>query len=171
MSSRSSITVATAEQVIAFVPIYTDAGDATELWLQDGGQIVDPRSIRSCLRTFWRHYSFDWQAYRKEYAAKLNRKHLLPWSVDVWRTFAPAKLRIPRVARDPAYGYFAVEQAQWIKAADPEAQAATILGLQDGRELPVYLQPEEVHRSLQAAMYAYHLYWGRRMELRPTLMR
>ncbi|MGI6358420.1 MAG: hypothetical protein ACOX2K_07000 [Bacillota bacterium] len=171
MSSSSSITVDLAEQIISFVPTYTEIGDATELWLRNGEKEVDPRSIRSCLRAFWRHYSFDWQSYRQEYGEKLNRKHLLPWSVDVWRTFAPAKLRIPRVPRDPAYGYFAVEEVQSITLAAPGAAATSLLRFQDGRTLPVHLTMEELHRSLQAAAYAYHLYWGRRMELRPTWMR
>jgi hypothetical protein len=155
-------------QIIAFIPVYTDQGDSTELWLQGGGRQIEVRSIRSCLREFWRHYSFDWQSYRRQYAVELNRRNLLPWPADVWRTFTPAKLRLPEIPRDPAYGYFAVEQIQAVLPVTADSSPSTMLIFRDGRQLPVYLQPREVHRHLQVAAYAFQIYWGKRLELRPT---
>lgn len=157
------MTVTVSDQIIAFVPIYTDQGESTALWLQEGEILVDPRSIRTCLRTFWRLYSFDWVSYRREYAPLLNRKNLLPWPADTRRTFAPAKLRSPQIGRDPAYGYFVVEQVQAVLASEPQAAAASILLFRNGSQLPVYLTPDEVYRSLQAAVYASEHFWRRRL--------
>lgn len=167
--SNHSVTVSVADQIIAFIPAYSERGESTTLWLQAGGSQVDPRSIRTCLREFWNHYSFDWPSYRREYAALLNRRNLLPWPADIWRTFAPAKLRSPQIGRDPAYGYFAVEQVEAVLPGGARARAASVLLLKDDRRLPVYLEAEELHRSLQAAAYAFQLYWGKRLELRPTM--
>jgi len=160
---RSSLTSSVAEQIIAFVPVYTETGESTALWLQDGRVLIDPRGIRTCLQAFWRHYSFDWVSYRCEYAPLLNRKNLLPWPADVRRTFAPAKLRSPQIGRDPAYGYFVVEQVQSVQATDAGQAAATMVHFRNGSQLPVYLSTEEVHRSLQAAAYAAQQFWRRRL--------
>ena len=167
--SNNSVTITVADQIIAFVPVYAERGESTALWLQDGSSQIDARTIRTCLLEFWRHYSFDWPSYRREYAALLNRRNLLPWPADIWRTFAPAKLRSPQIGRDPAYGYFVVEQVQAVLPAAPRARAASILLFKDDRRLPVYLEREELHRSLQAAAYAFQLYWGKRLDLRPTM--
>lgn len=160
---ESSLTLSHADQIIAFVPVYTDRGDSTALWLQDGRVLIDPRGIRTCLRTFWDHYSFAWASYRREYAPLLNRKNLLPWPADLRRTFAPAKLRSPQVGRDPAYGYFAVEQVRGVQAADPQQAAASVLLFRNGSQLPVYLATDELHRSLQAAAFAAQHFWRRRL--------
>lgn len=157
-----------AHQIIAFIPIYTEQGDATALWLQDGAQVIEYRAIRSCLREFWRHYSFDWSAYRRQYAAALNRRNLLPWPADVWRTFAPAKLRLPQVGRDPAYGYVVVEQVQSVLPGSSADGSPSLLVFRDGRRLPVFLESDELCRHLQAAAYAFQLFWGKRLELRPA---
>lgn len=159
---------AVADQIIAFIPVYCDRGEATELWLKDNTSLLDVRSINSCLHEFWRHYSFDWHSYRRQYAVALNRKNLLPWPADIWRTFAPAKLRLPQIDGDAAYGYFAVECIEAVLPTEPGSAAASALIFQDGRRLPVYLASEELHRHLQAAAFTFQLYWGRRLELRPT---
>jgi hypothetical protein len=157
-------------RIIAFVPVYTAEGEATQLWLRGGEHLTLPISVRSALRRFWKHYSFDWASYRHQYGVALNRRNLLPWPGDVWRTFAPAKLRQPRVPSDPAYGYVAVEQVVEVLPANSLDRAGCYLLLQDGRRLPVYLEPREMHRHLQTAAYAFQLFWGKRLELRPTMV-
>ena len=112
----------------------------------------------------WQIYSFDWRAYRRQYSQLLHQRNLLPWPADVWRMFAPLKLRLPKVAGDAAYGYVAAEEVAHVVPAAPKQPAKVRIILHSGYELPVYLSPRETHRHLQAATYASQLFWGLRLE-------
>lgn len=158
------------DRVVALVPVYAEEGDATLLVLNDGQEIVQARSIDSCLREIWRIYSFDWRSYRKEYQRLLNQRNLLPWPADFYRMFAPLKLRQPLISGDAAYGYVAIEAIEEVGQAEPTEAAKTYVRLRCGYRLAVYLEPREVHRHLQVAAYAAQLFWGRRLERSPYML-
>ncbi len=157
-----------AEQIIAFVPDYDQTGSITRILTSDGREITQTRSIQSCLKEFWQLYSFDHAAYRRVYGLILGKRNLLPWPADVRRTFAPLKLRKPRFAGDNAYGYVAVE---WIcdMLDSPSEPGRTRIHLHSGQLLDVCLRPPETRSHLQAAAFAFQVFWGKRLEIRPVL--
>ncbi len=158
------------DRIVAIVPIYTQTGDATMVVLNNGKELTISKTIDSCLKQIWRIYSFDWQAYRKEYRTLLNQRNLLPWPADFYRMFAPLKLRQPLISGDAAYGYVAIEAVEEVGQAEPTQAARTYIHLKCGYRLDVYLEPREVHRHLQAAAYAAQLFWGKRLECKPYML-
>lgn len=158
------------DRLVAIVPVYATEGDATLLILEDGQEIVQTRSIASCLQQIWRIYSFDWRSYRQDYGRLLNQRNLLPWPADYYRMFAPLKLRQPLISGDAAYGYIAIEAIDEVGQAEPKQQARAYVRLRCGCRLAVYLEPREVHRHLQAAAYAAQQFWGRRLERNPFML-
>ena len=158
------------DRVVAVVPVYASEGEATLLILEDGQELLQSRSIASCLKQIWRIYSFDWQSYRKDYGRLLNQRNLLPWPADYYRMFAPLKLRQPLITGDAAYGYVAIENIEEVGPAEPKQPAGSYILLRSGYRLPVYLEPREVHRHLQVAAYAAQKFWGKRLERNPAFL-
>lgn len=155
--------------LVAIVPVYGEAGDATLLILEDGQEILQNRTITSCLKQMWRIYNFDWRSYRQEYQRLLNQRNLLPWPADFYRMFAPLKLRQPFIGGDAAYGYVAIEAIDEVGQTAPKQPAPTYVHLRCGYRLEVYLEPREVHRHLQVAAYASQQFWGKRLERSPFM--
>ena len=158
------------DRLVAIVPVYATQGDATLIILDDGQEILQTRTIASCLKQIWRIYSFDWRSYRQEYGTLLNQRNLLPWPADFYRMFAPLKLRQPMISGDAAYGYVAIEAIEEVGQAEPKQPARTYARLRCGYRLAVYLEPREVHRHLQVAAYAAQQFWGRRLERNPFML-
>ena len=158
------------DRLVAIVPVYTAEGDGTLLVLNDGQEILQTRTIDSCLKQIWRIYSFDWRSYRQEYGTLLNQRNLLPWPADFYRMFAPLKLRQPLISGDAAYGYVAIEAIEEVGQAEPKQPARTYIRLRCDYRLAVYLEPREVHRHLQVAAYAAQQFWGRRLERNPFML-
>lgn len=158
------------DRLVAIVPVYTAEGDGTLLILENGQEILQNRTIASCLKQIWRIYSFDWRSYRQDYGRLLNQRNLLPWPADFYRMFAPLKLRQPMISGDAAYGYVAIEAIEEVGQAEPKQPARIYVRLRCGYRLAVYLEPREVHRHLQAAAYAAQQFWGRRLERNPFML-
>ncbi|NLY54418.1 MAG: hypothetical protein GX060_07365 [Firmicutes bacterium] len=158
------------DRIVAIVPIYGDGGDATLLILDDGQEVIHPKTIASCLKQIWRIYSFDWKAYRREYRTLLNQRNLLPWPADFYRMFAPLKLRQPLISGDAAYGYVAIEAVEEVGQNEPTQAAKSFVSLRCGHRLAVYLEPREVHKHLQAAAYAAQQFWGQRLKRDPYML-
>lgn len=100
------------EQLVSFCPVYTDAGNCTEVLLHDGSKLIDQRSLNSVRSALARCYSVDLKIQGKEIAQSFGRRSPLPFylpprpSEQAGRVFIPFRVRQPRVHHDAAYGYF-----------------------------------------------------------------
>lgn len=99
------------DAVIGLRPVYTDQGNATELWLASGEILVDRRGVKSVVTALARSYALDLKAQRQQLGQLLERSMILPFYLGR-RVFVPLKMRKALMDNDMVYGYF---DADYIK--------------------------------------------------------
>lgn len=78
--------------IIFIKPVYTAEGNATEILLNDGTIVLDPRGLKSVHRALARLYAVDLQAQRIQVEDMLHRRGTLPFYLEK-QVFVPLKLR------------------------------------------------------------------------------
>ncbi len=103
------------DNVIGLVPVYTDTGNATEVWLNTGEVFIDSRGIKAVRANLARSYAIDLKAQRLQVGTLLNRKGPLPFYIGK-RVFIPLKLRQAVTDNDMVYGFLDIS---YVKSLEP----------------------------------------------------
>ncbi|MGB3934046.1 MAG: hypothetical protein WBL73_10185, partial [bacterium] len=92
-------------RLAALRPVYTPAGDATEIILDTGEIIQEGRGIRSVRRALARLYAIDLAAAREYYRKLLGQANAIPLPFSAHLVLCPVKMRRPRCRGDFTLGY------------------------------------------------------------------
>jgi hypothetical protein len=106
------------DQVIGLRPVYTNTGNATEIFLDSGNIIVDGRGLKSVIKAFARSFAIDLKAQRVMLGDWIQRRSLMPFFVGKNRVFIPLKMRQTITANDASNGYLDVNYISEIKEAE-----------------------------------------------------
>ena len=104
------------DEVIVLRPVYTDRGNATELWLNSGEVLQDMRGLKAVLSALAGIYAVDLKAQKKHLREALNHGGILPLYLGK-RVFIPLKMRQVVTDNDAVYGYVDLD---FIKGLDGE---------------------------------------------------
>ena len=102
------------DTVIGLRPVYTERGNATELWLASGELLVDRRGVKSTLMALARSYAVDLKAQRRQLEQLIQRNGVFPFYLGR-RVFVPIKMRQAITENDSVYGYLDSEYIMDIK--------------------------------------------------------
>lgn len=125
-------------QLIAFCPVYTEAGNMTKLIYNSDGQTsfsssIDPRQVETVKRALARCYAVDLSAQANLLREKYHRRILLHFYLTDGRVFVPFKLRESKISGDACYGYIDIDQvARLVPGNDPYVK------LKSGDRLPLF---------------------------------
>jgi hypothetical protein len=114
------------DDVVGFIPVYTDLGNATDILLKNGDRARDNRSLKSVLKAFARCYALDLKAQRRYLQDQLHRKTGIPIRIGDKRVFIPLKMRRGVTSNDLAHGYIDVTVIAEINLS-PENQCKIVL--------------------------------------------
>jgi hypothetical protein len=131
------------EEVIGLRPVYTETGNATELFLASGKVLLDKRGQKSVIKALARAYAIDLTAQRQALQIRLGCKGMLPFHLDEKRVFVPLKLRRARVENDQVNGYMDV---RYIKIEGNKGGGCRVL-LSTGQVLEVLSSIDTANRS------------------------
>jgi len=106
------------DDIIALRPVYTDTGNATEIWLASGEILLDDRGLKSVLGALARTYAIDLQAQRLGQEQNLHRSGVLPFHLGARRVFIPLKMRRAITENDMVYGYIDLHYLDEIHQGD-----------------------------------------------------
>ncbi len=93
------------DEVIGLRPVYSDAGNCTEILLTNGKLGFDRRGIKSVLSAFARAYALDLSAQRDLLRTRIKKKIGMPFCIGPERVFIPLKMRQVLTSNDLSYGY------------------------------------------------------------------
>lgn len=136
------------DQVIGLRPVYTERGNATELWLVSGEILVDHRGVKSVITALARSYALDLKAQRKQLGQLLNRSMILPFYLGQ-RVFVPLKMRKALAGNDMVYGYFDGEYIEDIQGG--KFRECRVL-LKTGDELECFSSETTAKKSLHLGL-------------------
>ncbi|NLX02293.1 MAG: hypothetical protein GXY40_07160 [Syntrophomonadaceae bacterium] len=102
------------DTVIGLRPVYTERGNATELWLASGETLMDRRGVKSTLMALARSYAVDLKAQRRQLEQLIQRNGVFPFYLGS-RVFVPIKMRQAITENDSVYGYLDSEYIMDIK--------------------------------------------------------
>ncbi len=134
--------------IIGLRPVYTDRGNATELWLVSGEIILDRRGIKSVQSALARSYALDLKAQREQLGQLLNRSVILPFYLGR-RVFVPLKMRRALTGNDMVYGYF---DGGYIEDIQGGKQRNCRVWLKTGVELECYSSEATAKKSLHLGL-------------------
>lgn len=95
------------DEIIALRPVYTDRGDAAEVYLKNGEVKVLDAGIRTVRRVFLKNYAVDFAEQQRLLAEEFGKSRLLPFYIDE-RVFIPLKMRKTVSKNDMVNGYVEV---------------------------------------------------------------
>ncbi|WP_258359803.1 hypothetical protein [Moorella sulfitireducens (nom. illeg.)] len=128
------------QKLNCLVPVYgsgDDAGNYTEVWLDDGRKILDRRRTKTVLKALAAHLGVSW---RQEHTAWSweGRSHLAPVVLGPEMVLVPLRLRRPRSRDEGGTGYVVGGK---VKTFEPynEGFFRTLLYLDGNMTLPCLL--------------------------------
>jgi len=114
------------------LPGLLPAGDGQRLCT-----FTEPRSVEAAQRQLARCYALDLTVQALLLRRDYHRSPPLPFYLYDGRVFVPLKMRLPRVAGDPCYGYL---EMSVISRVVPDENGYCQVIFTDGTSLPVYNQ-------------------------------
>lgn len=132
------------DDIIILKPVYTETGDATQVYLKDLSSFIDPRIIKSAVKALVRSYAIDLKAQRQMLGSHLGRKAVMPFYLGNNRVFVPIKMRNVIVESDPTYGYLDVLYLSRVEAVEKNRSRVI---LSNGMELEAYSHQATVLQS------------------------
>ncbi len=121
------------DQIIGIQPLYTEIGNSTRLYLQEG-EVLDSRVLYSAILALGKLYAIDLSAQREFLKGVLKRQGVMPFYLSDDRVFVPLKMRKRLTKNDNVYGYVDV---RYIGDVIPNGKQGSILKLKDGREISI----------------------------------
>lgn len=122
------------DNVVGLVPVYTDTGNATQVWLNTGEVFIDKRGIKSVRRNFARTYAIDLAAQRFIIEKFLQRKGPLPFYIGK-RVFMQLKMRQPVTENDMVYGFWDVGYVKTIEPLEKGSRCEAVMP--DGKRVKI----------------------------------
>jgi hypothetical protein len=122
------------DEIIGLRPVYTDIGNATLRYLQEG-EMLDPRGLPAVLASLVAMYAIDLTAQRRQLEKNLDRKAMLPFYLEANRVFVPLKMRKPLAGKDSANGYLDV---RCMGDVLEQGRDGSVLPLKDGRRIEIF---------------------------------
>lgn len=98
--------------IIGLRPVYSSAGNCTEILLEDGRTIPERRILKSTVLALTRSYGLDLTAQRTLVRSWIKKQTLVPFYLSSERVFIPLKMRQSRAGNDETYGYLDVRTVQ-----------------------------------------------------------
>ncbi|MDH7498323.1 MAG: hypothetical protein QHH05_07790 [Syntrophomonadaceae bacterium] len=135
------------ELVIGLRPVYTETGNDTELWLEDGRVLLDRRGLRAVVKALARSFALDLVAQRERVRELLGQTGLVPLCVG-GRVLVPLRMRESRCEHDAAYGYLDAGQVREVEA---RAGGGCLVRLACGSQVEVRSTRATVLKSLDNA--------------------
>ena len=125
-------------------------GDSCRVYRQAAGeqglaQFTEARTVEMTKRQLARCFALDLTAQGVLLRQEYQRSSPLPFYLYDGRVFVPLKMRLPKVAGDPSYGYL---ELGVISRVLPEGNGHCHLLLTDGSSLPVYNQINTARLSI-----------------------
>lgn len=124
------------DEVIGLKPVYSDAGNCTEIMLINGKLGFDRRGIKSVLAAFARAYALDLSAQRDLLRTKIKKKIGMPFCIGPERVFIPLKMRQVLTTNDLAYGYVNVKYVP--EEIMEKGKSCCMIVLATGMELEIF---------------------------------
>jgi hypothetical protein len=134
-------------RLAALRPVYTPAGDATEIILDTGEIIQEGRGIRSVRRALARLYAIDLAAAREYYRKLLGQANAIPLPFSAHLVLCPVKMRRPRCRGDFTLGYLVHRQVAGVEEYPKDCYRSRII-LRSGVSLPCLNRPAFVKKQL-----------------------
>ncbi|MDN5327270.1 MAG: hypothetical protein PWP41_1966 [Moorella sp. (in: firmicutes)] len=153
------------------VPVYgsgDDAGNYTEVWLDNGEKLLDRRRVKTVLKALATYLGVSW---RQQYTAwvEAGRSHLVPIVLGPEMALVPLRLRRPRSRDEGGTGY--VVTGNVIKC-EPyfKPPYRSRLVLKGGQVLPCFLSIATLELRLLAGRKALQRRWEIYRETRQELV-
>ncbi|MBO8159064.1 hypothetical protein [Thermosyntropha sp.] len=131
------------DYVIALRPVYTDKGDATEIYLANGEVKVFYSGIKAVRRAFLKNYAVDFFEQQRLLSQEFGKSRLLPFYIDE-RVFIPLKMRKTVSKNDMVNGYVEVGAVRDFKR---EGRLSCLICLATGAEIPLTCGEETLIKS------------------------
>lgn len=132
---------------LAILPYYIDEyGNGTELIDLDGNVSFIKCSVKSCLNKTLKRYAVDLNAIREKYAKSLGIRNSFPIPLARDFTLIQLKVRIPKVAKDTAYGYICYEKIKKV-----EERASFSLVYVGECDIKVYQKKASIEKHMRDA--------------------
>jgi len=117
-------------EIVAFVPAYRDgAGSGLNVYYRDGTVRWLARSLKGFIQQLARCFSINLAEMKKNFGPLLGKVNLFPLALGPFLLFVPLKVRKPRLAGDPAYGYFKLRSLLKVSAQPAPCTVALEGGL------------------------------------------
>lgn len=120
------------DEVIVLRPVYTDRGNATEMWLKSGEVLQDMRGMKAVLSALAGIYAVDLKAQHKQLREFLNHGGSLPVYLGR-RVFIPLKMRRAITENDAVYGYVDLDCIKGLDGSKKERSCW--VGLKNGQDI------------------------------------
>lgn len=149
--------------IAAILPLYTQRGDCTCLYLRSGSRRIYNVKVRAVLEALAHRRCKDVARLRAWSCRRTAQKLWAPLPVGVEMVLAPFKVRRPRVHGDETVGCVNVSQVQEVAAplvavgtenrAEKKSRQsrAALLALRSGVRIPVLWSAATTRKHLQAA--------------------
>lgn len=98
-------------QLCCLVPVSTvAAGNVTEVWLEGGERITEPRRVKTVLKGLARHFAVDLGACRDKYGAIDGHKRTVPLVLHPDLVLIAVKSRVPATKDEGAAAYVVLDK-------------------------------------------------------------
>lgn len=126
-------------QLCCLVPVSTaETGNITEVWLEGGERILEPRRVKTVLKGLARHFAVDLSACRERYAAVDGHKRTVPLVLHPDLVLIAVKSRVPATKDEGATAYVALDKVascQEFEGGEGELGTRSQLVFRDGSVL------------------------------------
>ncbi|ABR46920.1 hypothetical protein Amet_0695 [Alkaliphilus metalliredigens QYMF] len=107
-------------EIACLLPVYElHSGNCTKVIFSNQQELLLKQSIDTVLNSIARYYAIDLKSLRTQQQKRLNCTYYVPLPLAKNLLLFPVKTRIPRIRRDPAYGYVNYFQVKKIDNVKP----------------------------------------------------
>jgi len=147
--------------VIGLIPVYAETGDACRILCAgtDGAshEWTEKYSTETTRKKLARLYHLDLAAQAAELQKRYHRAPPLPMFLPDGRVFVPLKLRLPRVKKDPAYGYL---ECRSVAKIETGSGGLSQLVLKTGEIILVYMRLSTARAMIYSGLEIRQEYFG-----------
>ncbi|OEF96848.1 hypothetical protein [Desulfuribacillus alkaliarsenatis] len=121
----------TLDKLVALLPTYQNAGNATEVIWSDGERLIIHKKLKYVLHDFKRKSLYNVDLLMKEQQVCFARKQILPVPISPRCILVPIKYRKPIGENDGAYGYVSVDWIESVEEINSQGLDYSVIILKD----------------------------------------